>query len=89
MAGDLPYPIVDEIPHRHQQLGEIVTKAFDCTEVQAWRGLHKYYEQFEYVERRPPVHLYLDLRHRLGQRLVRRKWGQLDRIVGGRIVVII
>lgn len=89
MEGDIPYPVVDEATYHHHQLGEIVSQVFHCTEIQSRRGLHKNYEQFEYVERCPPVHWYLHLRHRLGQCLVRRKWGQMVRILGGVIVMII
>ena len=89
MGGDIAYPIVSEAPYYHQQLGEIVTQVLDCIEIQAWRGLHKYCEQLEHVGQctsLPSVHLYLDLRHCLGQYLVHKKRGKLVRIFGSGIV---
>ena len=87
VADDPPDPIVNEVPDIHQQLGEIAIQARNPIEIQASRGVHKYGEELEYVERCPIVHYYLDLRYRMYQCLALKKRGKPVGGVGSATVV--
>jgi len=69
-------------------LGKIVRQALDRIEIQAWRGLHKYYKELEDVKQCPPVHWHLDPRNCQGQCLVGKKQWQPGHSVGIALMLI-